>query len=60
MTLKPFITLPTYIPQAKQCGSKQKKKTDAQMVEDFIGGENQDIYLYDRLVAEPKQWTQEY
>ena len=46
-------TLPKYIPQENQYGSKQSKRKQEEKLEDISTDENQDIYLYDRYVAQP-------
>ena len=46
--LVPFITLRKYIPQENQCDSRQKKRKQTDMLEDFPTDENKDVYLNNR------------
>ena len=51
---RPFITLAKYIPLENQCGSKQEKKQKQKSWKTSTY-ENQDVFLYDGLLAEPTQ-----
>ena len=51
-SVSPFMTLPKYIPQQNQCGSKQRKRKQGEKQEHFTSYWWKSLYLFIRQVSD--------